>query len=96
MFLDKKPWDNLETPEKIQLLTKNIAKRVRGFKFLYLFLAIRYMGKMITLSRPTENASASGVEDIAGIDKVVYQPLPSIHTGAPNVLNNYMMHTRAP
>lgn len=95
MFLDKKPWDNLETPEKIQSLTKSIAERIRAFKFLFLFLSIRYMGKMRTPSQLREYNSVKGVKDVPGSIKVVYQPPPTILSHA-QTYNNYLMHIRAP
>jgi hypothetical protein len=95
MFLDKKTWDNLKNPEKIQILTKSITERIRSSKFLYLFLAIRYMGKMITPSQITEYTSAKGIKDVSGSIKVVYQPPPSILARAQTYDNNYMMHIQA-
>jgi hypothetical protein len=95
MFLDKKTWDNLKTPEKIQFLTRSIAERIRGFKFLYLFLAIRYMGKMGTTSQLTEYSSVKGIKDVSGSVRVVYQPPASILARAQTYDNNYLMHIQA-
>jgi hypothetical protein len=100
MLLNRRPWDNLETPEKIQMLTTDISE-IQKFALL---TTNQYKQQMelvleiindLTTNLATNDARVTGVEDVSGFDKVVHQPQPRILARAQNVINNYVMHIRA-
>jgi hypothetical protein len=105
MLLNKRPWDNLETPDKIQFLTGRISE-IHD----YLLTTNEYKQQMelvieiindLSKNLATNNASVSEVEDVSGFEEVVHQPQAVIsartnpvkhNSRTKNVINNYMMH----
>lgn len=94
MFLNKRPWDNLETPEKIQMLSQNISE-IHD----YLLTSNQYKHQMelvieiiddLSKKLATENAEITGEEEVSSFGEVVHQPLPTIRARVQNVFNNFI------
>jgi hypothetical protein len=94
MLVHERLWENLETPDKIQELTESVSK-IHKFALLSTNQYKQQMELVIGIIEDivkklsTENAIASGVEEVSGSEKVVYKPLPYTHAGAQNVTWGY-------